>query len=51
MCMATISKQTNMYAYAAYFLDVAIRHKAPLLTLDKKLKASALDINVETMEV
>ena len=46
-----LSRQTNMYAYDAYFLDVAIRHNAPLLTLDKKLKASALNINVETMEV
>jgi len=31
-----ISKQTNMYAYDAYFLDCAIRHKAPLLTLDQR---------------
>ena len=46
-----LSKQTNMYAYDAYFLDCAIRHRAPLLTLDKKLKASAQNINVETMEV
>lgn len=46
-----LSKQTNMYAYDAYFLDCAIRHKAPLLTLDKKLKASAQHINVETLEV
>ena len=46
-----ISKQTNMYAYDAYFLDCAIRHKAPLLTLDKKLKASAQNLNVDTMEV
>ena len=44
-----LSKQTNMYAYDAYFLDCAIRHKAPLLTLDKKLKASAQILNVETM--
>ena len=46
-----LSKQTNMYAYDVYFLDCAIRHKAPLLTLDKKLKASAQYINVETLEV
>ena len=46
-----LSKQTNMYAYDAYFLDCAIRHKAPLLTLDKKLKASAQIVNVEIMEV
>jgi predicted nucleic acid-binding protein len=35
-----ISKQTNMYAYDAYFLDCAVRRKAPLLTLDRKLKGS-----------
>lgn len=46
----TISKQTNSYAYDAYFLDCAIRHKAPLLTLDNKLKASAQDLNIEVLE-
>ena len=46
-----ISKETNMYAYDAYFLDCAIRHKAPLLTLDRKLKRAAQNLNVEIMEV
>lgn len=46
-----ISKQTNMYAYDAYFMECAIRHKAPLLTLDKKLKNTAQTINIETMDV
>jgi predicted nucleic acid-binding protein len=46
-----ISKQANMYAYDAYFLDCAIRYKAPLLTLDRKLKTAAQNLNVETMEV
>ena len=46
-----ISKQTNMYAYDAYFLDCAIKHKAPLLTLNRKLKKAAQNFNVETMEV
>ncbi len=46
-----ISKQANMYAYDAYFLDCAIRHKAPLLTLDRKLKRAAQNLNIETMEV
>ncbi|MCB9494923.1 MAG: type II toxin-antitoxin system VapC family toxin [Desulfobacteraceae bacterium] len=46
----TISKQTNMYAYDAYFIDCAIRHKAPLLTLDRKLKIAAQSLNVQTME-
>jgi predicted nucleic acid-binding protein len=46
-----LSKKTNMYAYDAYLLDCAIRHKAPLLTLDLKLKAAAQKIKIETLEV
>lgn len=46
-----ISKQTNTYAYDAYILDCAIRHKAPVLTLDKKLKISAQNLNIDTLEV
>ena len=45
-----ISKKANMYAYDAYFLDCAIRHKAPLLTLDRKLKIAAQKLNLEAME-
>jgi len=45
-----ISKKANIYAYDAYFLDCAIRHKAPLLTLDRKLKIAAQKLNLETME-
>ncbi len=47
----TISKKTNMYAYDAYFLDCAIRIRAPLLTLDRKLKKAAKGLNIEIMEV
>ncbi|WP_459924283.1 type II toxin-antitoxin system VapC family toxin [Desulfatiferula olefinivorans] len=47
----TISKQTNMYAYDAYFIDCAIRQKAPLLTLDKKLQAAAQSLNVQIIGV
>jgi len=46
-----LSKQANIYAYDAYFLDCAIRHKAPLLTLDRKLMSSANNLKVETLEV
>ena len=46
-----IAKNANIYAYDAYFLDCAIRHKAPLLSLDKKLTASAGDLGIEVMEV
>lgn len=46
-----LSKQTSIYAYDAYILDCAIRHKAPILTLDKKLKAFAQNLNINTLEV
>lgn len=47
----SISKQTNMYAYDAYFLDCALRMKAPLLTLDAKLKNTAQQLNISILEV
>ncbi len=46
-----LAKQFNMYAYDAYFLDCAIRYKAPLLTLDQRLKAFAQNLNIDTLEV
>lgn len=47
----SISKQTNMYAYDAYFLDCALRMKAPLLTLDAKLRNTARQLNISILEV
>lgn len=47
----TLAQQANMYAYDAYFLDCAIRHNAPLLTLDRKLNTAAKNLNVTTWEV
>ena len=44
-------KENNMHAYDAFFIDCAIRYKAPLLTLDKKLKAIACNLNLDTLEV
>jgi len=46
-----ISKQTNLYAYDAYFIECAIRNKAPFLTLDRKLMIAAQNLKVKTMEV
>lgn len=46
-----LSKQANIYAYDAYFLDCAIRCNAPLLTLDRKLMATARDLKIEILEV
>ena len=47
----TLSHKNNIYAYDAYFLDCAIRHKAPLLTLDRQLVKTAKDSNVTVWEV
>jgi predicted nucleic acid-binding protein len=47
----SISKQINMYAYDAYFIDCAIRQTAPLLTLDRRLIAAARSLNVQILEV
>lgn len=46
-----VAKQADIYAYDAYFLVCAIKHRSPLLTLDRKLKSAAKDFNIETMEV
>ncbi|TWI62457.1 putative nucleic acid-binding protein [Desulfobotulus alkaliphilus] len=46
----TISQKTNIYAYDAYFLDCALRQKAPLLTLDSKLCAVAKSLKISTLE-
>ncbi|MBA4387941.1 MAG: VapC toxin family PIN domain ribonuclease [Verrucomicrobia bacterium] len=47
----SIAHQTNSYAYDAYFLDCALRHSAPLLTLDGALRAAATHMGVTLMEV
>ncbi|NNF97757.1 MAG: type II toxin-antitoxin system VapC family toxin [Desulfobacteraceae bacterium] len=46
-----LSKEINIYAYDAYFLDCAVRHKAPFLTLDKRLKNAAKSINIGILEI
>lgn len=47
----SIAHSTNLYAYDAYFLDCAVRHAAPLLTLDQPLKREADKIGVHILEV
>ena len=47
----SIAYKTKTYAYDAYFLDCAIRHAAPLLTLDRALKRAAVKLGVKLMEV
>jgi len=40
----------NIYAYDAYFLQCAIDHSCPLLTLDKGMKKVAKQINIKILE-
>ncbi len=47
----SIASATKTYAYDAYFLDCAVRHAAPLLTLDRVLKRAAMRLGVKVMEV
>ena len=47
----SIAHRTNTYAYDAYFLDCALRHSAPLLTLDGPLRVAAAAIGINLMEV
>ena len=46
-----IAKQTNIYAYDAYFIDCALSQKAPLLTLDHRLKLAAKSLNIKILKV
>ena len=45
----SIAAQVNAYAYDAYFLDCALRHGAPLLTLDRTLSRAASTLGVNTV--
>jgi predicted nucleic acid-binding protein len=47
----SIAYETKTYAYDAYFLDCAVRHAAPLLTLDRALERAAMRLGVKLMEV
>lgn len=47
----SIAYNAKTYAYDAYFLDCAVRHTAPLLTLDRALERAARKLGVELVEV
>ncbi|MCU0610731.1 MAG: type II toxin-antitoxin system VapC family toxin [Candidatus Eisenbacteria bacterium] len=47
----SIADAGNLYAYDAYYLDCALRHAAPLLTLDGLLKSAADKIGIHALEV
>ena len=47
----SIAAQVNAYAYDAYFLDCALRHGAPLLTLDRTLGRAASSLGVRLVRL
>lgn len=47
----SVADRAGIFAYDAYFLDCAMRHRAPVLTLDRKLARAAHALGVETLEV
>lgn len=46
-----IAAESRLYAYDAYYLDCVLRHAAPLLTLDRRLKIAARKLGAEVLEV
>ena len=45
-----IALNFNIYAYDAYFLQVAQAFSCPLMTLDKRMMQVASEMNIETLE-
>ena len=46
-----IAQQLNIYAYDAYLIRCALKHQAPLISLDKGLRGYAQQMNVSVLEV
>ncbi len=47
----SIAAKFNTYAYDAYFLDCAVRHRAPLLTLDIAMRNTADQLGINLLDV
>lgn len=46
-----LADRCGLYAYDAYIMACARRHRAPLLTLDARLRRAAREAGVDIMEV
>jgi predicted nucleic acid-binding protein len=46
-----IAIKLNIYAYDAYFLQCALSTNSPLITLDKKMKMAAEELNIRVLEL
>ena len=47
----SIALENNIYAYDAYYLDVAMRLRKPLMTLDSRMRDVARELGLRTLEV
>lgn len=47
----TLSHENNIYAYDAYFLSLAQKHKCPFITLDGPLQKLASQMGIKIIEV
>jgi len=45
-----LALECNIYAYDAYFLQCARKMACPLITLDKRMKTVACELNIEVVE-
>ena len=45
-----IAIQYNLYAYDAYFLQCSQSLRCPLITLDKRMKEVAIDLQIKVLE-
>jgi predicted nucleic acid-binding protein len=48
-CMELV-RATGLYAYDTYFLECAMRRRAPLLTLDRALQRAARELGIRLLE-
>lgn len=46
-----LANRFNIYAYDAYFLQCALTYSYPLMTLDKRMKQVATELNIKTIGV
>lgn len=46
-----LSARLGIYAYDAYLVQCAMQTNSPLLTLDRRLRAAAEKMGVQTLEV
>lgn len=46
-----IAEAYNLYAYDSYYLQCALTHKLPLLTLDRRMAEVGKELKIEVMEV